>query len=43
MWNWECDGAAEQYQKICFKYSDWIGWESREETKIDMDYTESDK
>ena len=43
MWNWECGSAAEKYRYICVKYCDLIGWESREEMKIEMDYTESDK
>ena len=33
MWNWECESAAEQYQYICVRYCDWIGWEGREEKR----------
>ena len=43
MWNWECESAAEQYQQICVRYCEWIGWECGEETEIDLDYAESDK
>ena len=28
---------------MCVRYCDWIGWGSREDTEIDMDYTESNK
>jgi hypothetical protein len=43
LWNWECESAAERYQKICVRYCVWIGWGIREEKKKNVDYTENDK
>ena len=39
MWQWECWSAVEQYKGMCLRYSQWSGWESREESKKTMDYT----
>jgi hypothetical protein len=40
LWMWKCSGTISI--KLC-RYCDWIGWEGREETEMDMDYTENGK
>ena len=42
MWKWECQSAVEQHQEMCGRYK-CFGWESREENKQAMVYTENDK